>query len=77
MVDNMAVKNRLAEGETRVSFTKSNGERRNMRCTTSIKLIPEDKLSPVDGSTDEVQRVFDLEKGEWRSFRWDSVLTVD
>ena len=26
--------------------------------------------------SDETQRVFDVDKGEWRSFRWDSVQAV-
>lgn len=77
MIDNMVVKNRLAEGEMRVLFTKSNGEQRVMRCTTSNKLIPVDKQAAMDGSTDDVQRVFDLDKGDWRAFRWDSVMTAE
>ena len=61
-----------------ITFTKTDGTEREMRCTLAPTLIPEDKTPKETGrkTSDEVQRVFDLEKGEWRSFKWDSVKTV-
>jgi hypothetical protein len=49
-----------------------------MTCTLNGKLIPEDKWPSGNGrpSPEDVQRVFDIEKGEWRSFIWDSVYNV-
>lgn len=67
----------------RVTFTKKDGSERIMSCTLSESRIPTDKL-PKSGSESEnsstsgsAVRVFDLEKGEWRSFRWDSVTKVE
>ena len=41
--------------------------------------IPEDKLPKGTGqsSNDDVQKVFDVEKQDWRSFRWDSLKSFD
>lgn len=56
-------------------FTKVNGEERNMRCTLQETAIPEErqpknstKASPVDSIA-----VWDIEKQDWRSFRYDSI----
>jgi hypothetical protein len=66
-----------------VTFTKENGETRVMKCTWNVNLIPADKhpheiephkdLAPPPAYV----RVFDLEVGDWRSFRWDSVTDVE
>lgn len=62
-----------------VVFTKSNGEDRTMTCTTNPTLIPEEKQPKGVRTTesDDVQRVFDLNVQEWRSFRWDTLKTVE
>lgn len=72
------LKNQLSAGVIFVTFTKSNGDERVMRCTTNEFEIPLEKLPKGTGPkhTDEVQRVFDLDVQEWRSFRWDSVTLV-
>ncbi|CAB4167955.1 WYL domain containing protein [uncultured Caudovirales phage] len=62
-----------------VEFTKKDGTPRVMECTLDQTYIPEDKKPkssddvPICPSTLDAIRVFDLEKLEWRSFRWDSV----
>lgn len=58
-----------------ITFTKSDGTERKIRCTTVESSIPSDLVPKGTGrsSSDAVQRVFDLDKGEWRSFRWDRV----
>ena len=70
----------LREGVCRVTFTKKNGETRQMLCTLEMKEIPESKR-PIGESTikpnPEVIRVFDKEKEEWRSFRVDSVISFN
>jgi len=72
------IKNQLSAGVLFVTFTKDNGDERVMRCTTNEFDIPIEKLPKGTGPkhTDEVQRAFDLDKQEWRSFRWDSVIEV-
>ena len=66
----------LREGACRVTFTKKNGDTREMLCTLEMRNIPEYKR-PIGESAikenPEVIRVFDMEKYEWRSFRVDSV----
>lgn len=64
-----------------VMFKKANGELRNMRCTLNLELIPEDNypLGTAEQKSDKEEtacRVFDLDVGEWRSFRYDSIIYV-
>ena len=63
-----------------VTFTKKDGTVRDMRCTLCEGRIPADKQPKTEGSTTtdsgSAVRVFDTEKQEWRSFRWDSVTKV-
>lgn len=61
-----------------VSFTKKDGSSRDMLCTLAESLIPSDKRPKTENTkfSDEALRVFDLDKQEWRSFRWDSIKTV-
>lgn len=69
----------LRSGVCNVTFTKVNGESRDMRCTLVRDMIPEDKV-PKTPEADEpakvneaVIRVFDLIKSDWRSFKVESV----
>jgi len=63
-----------------VTFTKKDGTLRDMRCTLSEGRIPTDKHPKTEGTgakdSGSAVRVFDTEKSEWRSFRWDSVTKV-
>lgn len=63
----------------RIVFTKSDSTEREMRCTLIESAIPTDKIPKGTGSEAiaTTQRVFDLDKGEWRSFKWDSVKRVE
>ena len=61
--------------EVTVTFTKADATDRVMRCTTNGALIPED-MWPKGTATNlskDVQRAFDLDLQEWRSFRFDAV----
>lgn len=66
-----------------VDFYKKNGEFRSMRCTLQESAIPEqrrpkplaDGEEPKSQSQDSL-RVFDINKQEWRAFRWDKVQKV-
>jgi hypothetical protein len=72
-----------------IKFTKKDGSERAMVCTLDEARIPSDKrpkqLDPEFAdfektpakSSDEALRVFDLEKQAWRSFRWDSIKSVN
>ena len=65
-----------------VTFTKKDGTLRDMRCTLCEGRIPADKRpkgtneSETSSTVGSAVRVFDTEKQEWRSFRWDSVTKV-
>ena len=70
----------------RVTFTKKDGTEREMQCTLVQSRIPADKQPTTSKSLEEetntqitgsAVRVFDQEKEEWRSFRWDSVKQVN
>ncbi len=62
-----------------VTFTKKDGSERAMRCTLVEGRIPQDKQPKTESgsSSGSAVRVFDTEKSEWRSFRWDSVIKVE
>ena len=64
-----------------VTFTKKDSSERAMRCTLVEEAIPADKQPKTQSegstSTGSAVRVFDTEKSEWRSFRWDSVTKVE
>lgn len=62
-----------------VAFTKKDGTKRELHCTLVESRIPSEK-TPKESSrstSEEALRVYDVEKQDWRSFRWDSVLTVN
>lgn len=63
-----------------IVFTKKDGTEREMRCTLVESKIPQDKQPKTQEGSSQTSgsavRVFDLEKQEWRSFRWDSVKKV-
>jgi hypothetical protein len=65
--------------DLRITFTKADGTEREMRCTLVESKIPSDKTPKGTGreTSDATQRVFDLDKGEWRSFKWESLKQVD
>lgn len=82
------VKSLLQKGAVTVTFTKADGTDREMRCTLDPEQLPEVPVAagPVDGIVKEAKerkkpdehslRVFDLDKKEWRSFRFDRLQKV-
>ena len=60
-----------------IEFTKTDGTKRSMICTLKSDLIPEQETPTTTkrhiNLSDEVVRVYDLEKEGWRSFRLDSI----
>ena len=69
----------LREQEVTISFTKKDGTDRKMRCTLSENKIPSEKTPKNTKKTksDDALPVFDVEKQDWRSFRWDSVTLIE
>jgi len=76
-LDKEQILNELYAGITTVSFTKVNGDRRDMNCTLNKAYIPAkraDASNKVRKENPEVQAVWDTDKKAWRSFRWNSIL---
>lgn len=74
------LKGLLHETELTVTFFKTSGEERTMRCTLDDSKIPSDK-QPKGTSTKKVSdstiSVYDLDKEDWRSFRFESIKEFD
>ena len=81
------VKGLLQTGNITVTFTKADGTDREMLCTLDSNMIPQKTVSgPVDGIVKESRtrkapdehslRVFDIDKQEWRSFRFDRLKKI-
>ena len=66
----------LKDSVVTIKFTKKDGDERVIKATLKEDLIPFDMI-PKGTSTrkksEDSQSVFDVEKDEWRCFRWDSV----
>lgn len=82
------VRSLLQQGTVTVTFIKADGTEREMKCTLSWEHIPAQK-QPQDVTEEKLKeskqrkqpdehslRVFDLEKSEWRSFRFDRLQKV-
>lgn len=69
----------LRSGPVTVYFLKKDGSERAMRCTLNEKdvVLYEKKTDRVTTVSDEVRTVYDLEKNEWRCFRYDSITKVE
>jgi len=69
----------LRDEEVTVVFTKKDGTERKMVCTLAESKIPSEKSPKNTGKaqSDESIAVFDIEKQDWRSFRFDSVKNIE
>ena len=85
------IKSLLQKSTITVTFVKADGTDREMLCTLNWDNIPVDKTpketpATIDGIVKESKqrkepdphslRVFDLEKNEWRSFRFDRLKKI-
>jgi hypothetical protein len=73
-----------------IEFLKSDNSLRVMRGTLKYELIPTDKYPSTNTTVDDgiresievkrnnedLQTIFDLDKGEWRSFRYDRLKAI-
>lgn len=63
-----------------ITFTKKDGTVRDLYCTLAESKIPADKQPKSQEADSQTSgsacRVFDVQKQEWRSFRWDSIVKV-
>lgn len=79
--DTRTLREMFADDETvEVVFTKADGTERRMTCTQCLEWIPEEKHPYGSGAkwfkTDRgLYKVFDMIKGEWRSFREERIIS--
>jgi hypothetical protein len=69
----------LKESKCVITFTKVNGEVREMPCTLRSDIVPAyERKTPVTESTKEstTVSVWCLDKQAWRSFRFDSLISI-
>lgn len=74
------LKSILNDGVVTITFTKTDGTERVMKCTLDRKMVREPKVvheSRLRGVSPDVLPVYDIEARGWRSFRWDSITRVD
>ncbi len=79
MFDKDEVRTKLHGGIRQVVFTKKDGTERKMMCTLSESIIPQEhkpKGESTHKQSDEAIAVWDVEKEGWRSFRYDSIISV-
>lgn len=68
----------LRTGSIVVTFTKADGTVREMRCTTRDVIIGSPHHEVTSAKPNEtIIRAFDLDKQAWRSFRVESVISVE
>ena len=72
------IKNVLILSIVNLTFRKKDDTIREMKCTLIENKIPtyEKKTERVRKENDSVLSVFDLEKKEWRSFRFDAITDI-
>lgn len=78
------LKSLLHERVVKVTFTKKDGSDRVLSCTLNETMIPQKVTEsqaiegkPERAKSTESLAVYDVENQGWRSFRWDSIKSVD
>ncbi len=60
-----------------VTFEKKDGTERVMNCTLQVSIVPQVDAESTRKGNDNVVAVWDLDKDAWRSFRVDSIKSVE
>jgi hypothetical protein len=69
----------LKESVKTITFTKTDGSQRVLKCTLQESVLPQvdpSKVTAVKKQSDEALAVWDIENAGWRSFRFDSIISV-
>ena len=59
-----------------VTFTQKDGSNREMLCTTILDYLPGGGGQSTSKPSDSIVTVWDLDQQAWRSFKFDSILSV-
>lgn len=76
MFDWAQIKEKMRSGVVLVTFKKADKSLRTMECTLAEYLLPA-TAGAGKAPNEDVVIVFDIEKESWRSFRKDSVISVE
>lgn len=70
--------NMLQTGIVNVKFTKTDGSERDMKCTLMNEIVkPHEKKTDREKKINEnILSVWDVDKESWRSFRFDSIISI-
>lgn len=70
---------KLKQMDAKVTFTKKDGTERIMKCTLREEVITpfDKKTNRIKTKSEDTLSVWDLDKSEWRSFRYDSIKQVE
>lgn len=73
------VMNMLHSGIVNIKFTKTDGSERDMKCTLMDAFIkPHEKKTDREKKLNEnIISVWDVDKEGWRSFRFDSIISIN
>lgn len=81
MLDKITLKEHLKNCVARVIFTKTDGSTREMNCTLMEDFVPKQSEPSVRhlprAENDTVLAVWDIDNKGWRSFRLDSINTIE
>lgn len=78
-MDKMEIAKLLREGVHTVTFTKTNGDERIMKCTLMDEYLPEQtdlEEFTNKSKNDSILAVWDIEASGWRSFRVENVKAI-
>lgn len=70
------LRSHLAMGPVTIKFNKKDGTERTMNCTIKAELVEAYEKKTDRTLNEEVCFVYDLDKQAWRSFRFDSVTSI-
>ena len=79
MINKDTLKQQLRESVKTITFTKTDGTQRVMKCTLQSTVIPPadpDKAPSARKTSDEALAVWDVDAAGWRSFRYDAIISV-
>jgi hypothetical protein len=66
---------RLTEGVVCLRYQKADGTIRDIHATLRADKMPATEATKAARSNDQMQAVWDTQKSEWRSVRWERVLS--
>lgn len=67
----------LETSSVKVKFKKSDGSERVMHCTRQAGYLPLQENKSTRAKPEYLITVWDLDKISWRSFKYDSVISVE